>query len=43
MQKFFQSGVYNEKSAGKIEKIFDKLPVFNESNPQVFFEISIGN
>lgn len=33
MQKFFSSGVYNEKSAAKVAKTHDKLPVFNPENP----------
>lgn len=42
MQKFFSQGVYQEKEAAKIEKVFDKLPTFNLENPQTFFDISIG-
>lgn len=33
MEKFFSKGIYNEKEAGKIEKVFDKLPEFKAENP----------
>ncbi len=43
MQKFFSQGVYNEKSGAKISSEKTKLPKFNSENPQVFFDIAIGN
>ena len=37
MQKFFQSGVYNEKES--VKQNHSKLPSFNPKNPQVFFDM----
>lgn len=45
MKAFFASGVYNEKKVTitPSKKNFDKLPKFNPNNPQVFFDLAIGN
>jgi len=45
MKAFFASGVYNEKKVTITppKKNFDKLPKFNPKNPQVFFDLAIGN
>jgi hypothetical protein len=43
MQKFFSQGVYNEKSGAKISAEKTKLPKFDSANPQVFFDVAIGN
>lgn len=32
MAKAFAGGLYNEKSAPRVEKKFDKLPEFDEEN-----------
>lgn len=42
MQKFLAQGVYDEKET-MVLKVFDKLPLFEQENAQVFFEITIGN
>lgn len=43
MSKFFSQGVYNEKSLTVTKKAdHDSLPKFKESNPQVYFDMSIG-
>jgi hypothetical protein len=42
MQKFFSKGVYNEKTVS-LKRDHDSLPKFNLKNPQVYFDISIGN
>lgn len=43
MQKFFSQGVYNEKKVNiSKEASHSALPKFKDSNPQVFFDMSIG-
>lgn len=42
MQKFFSQGVYNEKEVAKVAQDKNGLPPFNPENPQVFFDLSIG-
>ena len=43
MAKFFAQGVYNEKKVEiSKEAEHSKLPKFKESNPQVFFDMTIG-
>lgn len=43
MAKFFSQGVYNEKTVTITKKTeFDSLPAFKDSNPQVYFDLSIG-
>jgi len=41
MAKFFAQGVYNEKKV-EITKNTDVLPKFKAENPQVYFDITIG-
>mmetsp|Transcript_35620 Transcript_35620/g.54465 ORF Transcript_35620/g.54465 Transcript_35620/m.54465 type:complete len:301 (-) Transcript_35620:14-916(-) len=41
MQKFFSEGIYNEKEMKQPVK-YDRLPEFNTSNPQTYFDIVIG-
>lgn len=43
MKQFFSQGIYNEKEAVKMRKVFDKLPEFRADNAQVFFDIQIGD
>jgi len=44
MQKFFSGGIYNEKTVNiSKEANHSSLPKFKAANPQVFFDLSIGN
>lgn len=43
MKKMFSEGMYNDKDAGKIERELTELPAFKPTNPQVYFDLSIGN
>eukprot|EP00347_Sterkiella_histriomuscorum_P016903 403351409 len=41
LQSFFAQGLYNEKEA-QVTKIEDRLPEYDQSNPQTYFDIEIG-
>ena len=48
MKKFFEQGVYNEKKveakpAEPVDSMAGSLPAFKAENPQVYFDMSIGN
>lgn len=42
MQRAFAGGLYNEKTVKITPPKHDKLPKFKPENPQVFFDLSIG-
>jgi len=43
MKKMFSQGLYNEKTVTITAPKLDKLPRFKKENPQVFFDITIGD
>ena len=43
MKKMFSKGLYNEKSAVVKKTVHPRLPKFEASNPQTYFDIEIGN
>lgn len=42
MQKFFQEDVYKDKKAPVAKQVHDRLPDFDISNQQVYFDMSVG-